>query len=150
MTDDEKDAKKTADEKLGLRFEDLESAIKSREEGEELPPAFRFLEKYFPEKGDIGAKGRLESKNMPVNISSLRVLGDLYPELKEAENPMDETVVDWLDNLEKRLTSVEGKSREEYKEILEALLSGLRDTGKPDEKDSSIMRELFTVGGSEE
>lgn len=134
------------EDKLSVRYEDLENAMSK--EGE-LPPAFKFLDKYFPEKEDMAQKGRLESRDMPVNISSLKILGRLYPELKEGETSYDETIDIWMDNLEKRLVSVEGKSREEFKEILEALLTGIRDTGKPEEGSNSIMRELFTTGGSD-
>lgn len=135
------------EDNLNVRYEDLENAMNS--EGE-LPPAFKFLDKYFPEKHDMAQKGRLESKDMPVNISSLKVLGELYPELTEGDTSFDDTLDEWLDNLERRLVSVEGQSREEYKEILEALLSGLRDTGESNKGGDSIMRKLFTSGGSED
>lgn len=143
---EEKDEEKeelSADELLQLRFENLKD-----ESGDgELPPALRFLEEYFPKKTDMGSKTRLRTKDMPVNLSSLKVLGEMYPEIQE--NDMDETIINWMDSLEKRLISVDGKSREEFKEILEALLSGLRETKASDDVDSSIMRKLFTSGGDE-
>lgn len=131
-----------AEDKLGIRYEDLEEAV-TENEGE-LPPAFQFMDEYFPDKEDIGQKGRL-NKDMPANISSLRILEKLYPELMEGKMELGDTMDAWMNNLEKRLISVDGKSREEFKEILEAMLSGLRDTGQSKGEEKSVMRKLFTT-----
>lgn len=136
------DAEDADDVDMSLRYEDLEDAFKT---DAELPPAFKFLDKYIPDKDDMGQKGRLVSDDMPSLISSLKVLSDFYPELTEGGSPMSESLEDWLDNFEKRLVSVDGKSRDEYKDILEALLSGIHESGEHGDTNGSIMRKLFTT-----
>lgn len=150
MPEDEKeDDKKNEPEdgNLSVRFENLEDELGK---GESLPPAFQFLEKYFPDKDDMAQKGRLNDRRLTTDMSTVEVLTKLFPELTEGEEEMDDALEGWLEGLQKRMVSIEGKSREEYRGILEALLSGLRETAEDSGNHrESIMRKLFTTGGEE-
>lgn len=133
-------------EKLGIKQEKILDKMGQASSEGELPPALRFMEEYFPDSDAWSEKGRLDRKNMVINISSLRKIHELYPELSH-----EDELHDWLTHVEKRLTSVQGKSREEYKEILESLLAGLQHRGdREGDMDKSFMQKLFVADRSGE
>lgn len=148
MSEDKSESENELEESnLSVRFENLEEELGK---GKALPPAFRFLEKYFPEKDDMAQKGRLNDRRLTTDMSTIQILTKLFPELTEGKEEMDVALDEWLDALEKRMVSIEGQSREEYRSILEALLSGLRQTGEESGNSrKSIMRKLFTTGSEE-
>lgn len=153
MSEEDSEAKDTVEESLGIRFPELASKL---EEGGDLPPAFQFLEKYFPDKDDYDQKTRISSKKIAQQIAKFKIIEKLYPEISNDDTSpedidMGDSVQEYLDNVEKLNVSVEGKSRDEYEEILKALLQGLHEAGAREGKDtSSIMRSLFTTGEDEE
>ncbi len=143
MTEDKDEDGKSMAKQLGVRPEKVLDKVQSSSGESDMPPALTFLDKYLPEKEDWATKGRLDRKDMVVNISSLRVIIDVYPEIGEELNEVLQT---WLDHLERRLVSVDGASREEYKEILESLLAGIHHKAKDEDRmDKSFAQKLFTV-----
>lgn len=129
---------------LGVRPEDMSNGPGS------LPPAFEFLEKYFPDKDSVGEKTNYRKSDMPTNITVMSLLCDVYPELTTGPVDIRELMDDWIDSFDRRLPSVENRSREEYKEILKSLLAGLRsiDNGKGEEE--GFMKRMFTTKGGED
>lgn len=136
-------------QKLGVRPEKVFDKLEDESQSGDMPPPLRFLEQYMPEKEDWATKGRLDRNNMVINISSLRVLKRLYPEIGDE---MDEILQEWLDHVEKRLVSVEGQSRQEYKEILQSLLAGMhhKTTSSEDYMSEDFMDKLFRVDKGED
>ncbi len=96
------------------------------------PPQLQILEQYLPDKEDYSGKTRLNARNQPSTLASIAILTELYPEIDE----LDEALEDWRDDLEKYLTSLEGASRDEFKEILKALLGVYSKQNEDKLKDS--------------
>lgn len=97
-----------------------------------VPPQLQILEQYLPERDDYSGKTRLNARNQPSTLASISILTKLYPEIGELEGALDE----WRDDLEKYLTSLEGASRDEFKQILQALLGVYSKQNKDQLKDS--------------
>lgn len=131
---------------LHIRPEDIDR-FKNKDD-DTLPPAFVFLEKYFPEKENTGEKSRYKDASMPVNLTIIKLLPEVYPELDEGDIKLSPFIDSWVRSFDKRVTSVEGKSREEFKEILKALLGGLRSMNRRDDDGAmSLMQRMFTTKG---
>lgn len=81
--------------------------------------AIELLANYLPEQNDYGAKTRLDEKH-PELLSALELMTHFYPEISDMENELKQ----FIHSYEKRLTSVDGKSRDEFVRILEALTGG--------------------------
>lgn len=130
---------------LGVRPEEFEN-----KEGE-MPPAFKFLESYFPDEESMGEKTRYRSDEVAIKITTLKMLPEIYPELKDIRNFDAQGIIDaWIDNFDKRLTSVQGESRTEFKEILKAMLGGMRAMQqKHDGGVSGLMESMFTTKGGD-
>lgn len=96
-----------------------------------FPVELNFLKDYMEDDEHIGMKSRLSSEELAVKLSTLRMYPKLFPEVFEDFDD-DEWEV-WLNSIEQRLTSVEGKSREEFVDIFRSLLphvSSVRDDSK--------------------
>lgn len=142
--DIEKDTKEEPQDKMGITIEG--SGV-----DEDYPPALRFLENYMPEKEDIRLKTRYQDESVPINISGLERLMTLYPELNDSRFDFESIIENWIEEIERGLVSVEGMSRNEYKEILQAMLSGMSDAGRQRDKESeTVLRKLFDAGGGGE
>jgi len=130
---------------LGVRPEQFEG------NEDEMPPAFRFLEKYFPEENSMGEKTRYRSDEVAIKLTVLKMLPKIYPELTEIEGFDAQALIDgWIDNFDKRLTSVQGESRTEFKEILKSMLGGMRAMNqKGDNGIGGLMQKMFATGGEE-
>lgn len=126
-----------------LEAPDIEKKISinaSNNTGKSAHP-LRFLDEYFPDENQMELKGRLD-RPMVVEFSTLEVLFDMYPEIDDLR-PMVKT---WSDQIEKRLTSVDGQSRDEFKDILVSLLSGYKSEEQLNE-DGSFFKQLFDASG---
>ena len=77
---------------------------------------------YFPRKGQIDEKGYL-APGMPFLLAYLRMLPDIHPELGE----YNEKVSGILEEIERRLISVDGRSRNEFTQILVAQMQRMRE-----------------------
>lgn len=77
------------------------------------------LSDYVPEKEDWGAKTKLKDEQV-AKLIAVEMLPDLYPELEHRRG----LIYQWIDQYEKRLTSVGGMSRAEYHDILVAISGG--------------------------
>jgi len=89
-----------------------------KDSGNDTEP-IELLANYLPDTQDYGAKTILDESH-PELISALELLPSLYPEVQEFEDEL----LQFLNNYEKRLTSVDGRSRDEFVRILEALTGG--------------------------
>jgi len=95
-----------------------------------FPVELNFLKDYMEDDEHIGMKSRLSSEELAVKLSTLRMYPKLFPEVFK---DFDDEWEVWLNSIEQRLTSVEGKSREEFVDIFRSLLphvSSVRDDGK--------------------
>lgn len=128
----EVDGSKVNDEEADLMFGYKNSGP------EESPVGL--LADYLPEDEDFAAKTILHEDH-PAQLNALEILTQLYPELSEFEDEIDE----WVDQYEKRLTSVEGASRSEFTRILEAM-SG---SAAKDEEGKTPMEKLMSTGDDE-
>lgn len=77
------------------------------------------LSDYIPEKEDWAAKTKLKDEQV-AKLIALEMIPDLYPELEHRRG----LIYQWIDQYEKRLTSVNGMSRAEYHDILIAISGG--------------------------
>lgn len=126
-----------------LKAPDIEDKISTNvpeDTGKSAHP-LRFLDEYFPDEVQMELKGRLD-RPMVVEFSTLEVLFDMYPEIDD----LRPTVSTWSDQIEKRLTSVDGQSRNEYKEILVSLLSGYTSEEKLNDE-GTFFKQLFDASG---
>lgn len=125
--------------RLAAKFENIEGAGEQK-----LPPEIQVVRDYIPDKDDMGQKTRFVKARTVIDVSSAYQLCSLYPELGE---DLEEELNDWLDSVERRLTSRHGKSRKEYKEIFKAFLAGRRqdEEGEP----GSFMKSLFSAEGGD-
>lgn len=105
------------------------------------PHPLVFLDRFFPEKDEIEMMGRLE-RPLTVLLSTAESVFDFYPEVEH----LRPHATRWLSVVEKRLTSVDGKSRKEYETILSSLFSGYR-ADRQDARESSFFRDIFDAGG---
>lgn len=106
----------------------------------DMPAELRVLTEYIPERDDIGSKGSIPNIDLANMISVVRLYPELFPEIKRDKEVWNL----YLDELEKRLTSVEGKSREEFQRIYEALLSGV--SYKHEDEGWTLGEKLFGTG----
>lgn len=103
----------------------------------------RFLDDYFPEKHDIAQKGRLKQA-LTVRFSAVDAIFYFFPEVKHLE-PI---VKAWANQIETRLVSVDGASRDEFMEILIALLHGYRMEEDTDESSQSFFKQIFDASSN--
>ncbi len=85
---------------------------------------------YIPEEDDWLAKTHLDI-NDPAAVSALRNLDAMFPEVDDLQPLVD----DFLDDFLKSKTSVDGRSRHEYKSILMSMFGG-----SPDGEESSALK----------
>jgi len=131
MTDDE-----SIEDKIEVTSENKEQVDKKH--------PLKFLDDYFPDSDEIELKGRLEQR-MIVPLSTVNAILEYYPEISDMEGIINE----WVKQIEKRMVSVDGLSRDEYKEIMIALLGQYKLEEHTDEKDSSFLKNLFEVDNDE-
>lgn len=98
---------------------------------------------YLPEKEDFAAKTVLE-KGQPEIMAAVEQLTDLYPEIAH----MSETLVDFLHKFEKRQTSVNGRSRDEFLDILTSMFGG--STSSVEERTKRMEQLLAPMNNGEE
>lgn len=89
---------------------------------------------YLPESEDWAAKTHL-NVNDPAAIAALRNMEKMFPEVRDLQPLIDES----LDEFLKSRTSVAGRSRDEFKAILQAMY------GKSDSDDSGSRLELVAA-----
>lgn len=123
-----------ARERLGVLAEGAPGGRES-----DTPPELRILNDYIPDKDDLGSKTDLKNAQLAVDISVLRLYPSLFPEFKMFEDIWQQ----YLDNIEKRLTTISGKARRDYRKIFEALLAGLRR--EDEDKTMTTMDRVFGV-----
>lgn len=97
-----------------------------------------FLREYFPDQDNILQKGRLESK-LPTVLSTVEMLPELYKELSGFEDFIDE----WINKIEQRKISVNGKSRGEFENILSSLVASTNLDSDRDKPSSEGFKEYF-------
>lgn len=102
----------------------------------------RFLDDYFPDHDNMKLKGRLKAP-LTVRFSAIDAIFFFYPEISHLED----IVKNWADAIEQRLVSVDGLSREEYKEILIALLHGYKMEEDTNSDKQSFFKQIFDAGG---
>ncbi len=78
------------------------------------PDREEMVANYLPEGEDWPAKTILDL-NDPAAVAALSQFGELFPEVDDLQQPID----DFLSKFLKSRTSVSGKSREEYRSIIE-------------------------------
>jgi hypothetical protein len=90
---------------------------------------------YLPEKQDYSAKTVL-SEEHPEIMAAIENLTGLYPEIAH----MEDTLVQFVLAFEKRQISVEGRSRQEFLDILAGLSGGnARDFNEREETIKSLL-----------
>lgn len=95
---------------------------------------------YLPESDDWPAKTVLEL-NDPAALAALSIFGDLYPEVSDLQDPIDEFLDDYL----RARTSVGGMSRDEYKSIIMSMYGGIDDDDQ-----GKMVRDLLAADLGEE
>lgn len=128
---------------MGMMEEEMEGEYDTKHEEDRL---LKLLANYLPGRGDIQQKTVLGEEQPPI-ASVLENLTLLYPELTEGTllddkveqlpegarkrygldkeediSATDKVILSFLYRYEERLISVEGQSREEFKEILTAVV----------------------------
>lgn len=81
----------------------------------------KLISQYLPEKTDYAAKTVL-AKEHPEIMAAIENLVKLFPEIEH----MEDEITTFVYNFEKRQTSVHGRSREEFLDILTAMSGGSR------------------------
>jgi hypothetical protein len=89
---------------------------------------------YLPESDDWAAKTHLNVSD-PAAIAALRNMEKMFPEVRDLQPLIDES----LDEFLKSRTSVRGRSREEFKSILQAMY------GKSDSDEGGSRLELVAA-----
>lgn len=79
------------------------------------------ISEYLPEQEDYAAKTVLAEEH-PEIMAGIESLTELYPEIKH----MEAVLINFVVKFEKRQTSVHGRSREEFLDILTAMSGGSR------------------------
>jgi hypothetical protein len=74
---------------------------------------------YLPGENEWQAKTHLDANDPPA-IAALREFGSIYSEVEELQPLIDE----FLDHFMQTKTSVKGRSREEYREIMVSMYGG--------------------------
>jgi len=74
---------------------------------------------YLPGENEWQAKSNVDPTD-PAAIAALREFGDIYPEVGELQELIDH----FLDDFLQTKTSVRGRSREEYREIMMSMYGG--------------------------
>lgn len=129
------DSEDVSDEEQDLMF-----AYTNRDD-EDVDP-MELISAYLPNEDDWSAKTRLHESH-PEKLKGVELLTEFYPEIAE----YDDVLKEWVDDYEKRLTSVEGVGREEYVKILEALTGG---QGTTVAEDSSILQKVMSSDGDDD
>lgn len=91
---------------------------------------------YLPEQDDWGAKTVIAEEH-PEIMAAIENLTDMFPEIEH----MEDMLIQFVINFEKRQTSVRGRSREEFLDILTAMSGGSRSDY---EERSKRMEQLLT------
>lgn len=81
------------------------------------------LSDYLPEKEDYAAKTVLTKEQVHL-LAGLEQLTVFFDEIEQ----YDDAITQWIEAYEKRLTSVQGLSRQEFLEILVAMQGGSVDS----------------------
>lgn len=101
------------------------------------------IQDYLPEKEDYPAKTVL-SQEHPEIIAAIENLTEMYPEIEHLE----EMLMQFVASFEKRQISVQGRSRQEFLDIL-AGLSGGKATDL-EQREENIKQLLTPMGDDEE
>lgn len=96
--------------------EDMDSQVAFPESG---PDKMEMTASYLPEDDDWPAKSILDVGD-PAAIAALSQLGQMFPEVDDLQPLVDGFVEEFL----KSRTSVGGKSREEYRDMIMAMHGG--------------------------
>lgn len=132
-----------ARKKLGIVAEESEIGSNTNTD---LPAELRILSQYIPKETDLAQKTKVPNIKVANMISILRCYPDMFPELDDERT---RKVFDkYFNQLEKRLTSVEGESRDEYTRIFESLLSGV--SYKHEDRDDGLGETLFGTRGDDD
>jgi hypothetical protein len=83
------------------------------------PDREEMADSYLPSGDDWEAKTILDLTD-PAAVSALKQFGQMYPEIDDLQPLVD----DFLDHFLKTRTSVQGKSRDEYRNILVSMYGG--------------------------
>lgn len=94
---------------------------------------------YLPDGDNWTAKTFLDTRD-PAAVAALSQLGEMYPEVEELQEFVDEVV----DQFMQAQTSVAGQSRQEYKSILQSMYGGNPDS------DNNIGVALKALGADED
>lgn len=81
----------------------------------------QLISDYLPEQNDWPAKTVLAEEH-PEIIAGIEQLTDLYPEVEHLER----TIFEFVAQFEKRRTSINGRSRQEFLDILAGMAGGKR------------------------
>lgn len=98
---------------------------------------------YLPEQSDYSAKTVL-SEEHPEIMAGIENLTDMYPEIAHLE----ETLINFVLSFEKRQISVNGRSREEFLDILAGLSGGKRS--ELAEREARMEQMLTPMGDDED
>lgn len=79
-------------------------------------PQFEITEQWFPQPDDWQGKTRIHPRQAQA-LAAARILPKAFDDLE----PIEEYLIDMINNYEMYLTSVDGKSREEQTRVLEAM-----------------------------
>jgi hypothetical protein len=93
---------------------------------------------YLPESDDWLAKTALDL-NDPHAVAALRQLSFLYPELTESDDELQKVIDDFVDDFLTGRTSVGGKSRDEYQNIIMAMFGGNPEDKSTGEKFAELL-----------
>jgi len=117
------------------------------EDGEDVPnqcspsrdrDGRKWLTRIFPVKDEWSAKTLLD-ENDPAAIAALRSFAEIYPEVDQLQPLIDR----FLDDYMRTKTSIEGRSREEYRKILMGMF------GASDGDDESFSAKLVAADEDE-
>lgn len=100
---------------------------------------------YLPEKDDYKAKTVL-AETHPETIAAIENLTEMYPEIEHLEDML----INFVHNFEKRQISVNGRSREEFLDILTAMSGGSRSSFEERQKRMEQLLTPMNKGDSED
>lgn len=107
-------------EQSKIRDEESDLMFGYANRGDEINK-MELLGRYLPEQNDYAAKTVL-AKQHPEIIAAVENLTEMFPEIEH----MEDTILSFVYKYEKRKTSVNGRSREEFLDILTAMSGGSR------------------------
>jgi hypothetical protein len=101
---------------------------------------------YLPRKEDYAAKTVL-AETHPETMAAIENLTEMYPEIDHLE----QMIVRFVSKFEKRQISVNGRSREEFLDILTAMSGGsARDLEERDRRLNQLLTPMSEMGDDED